>query len=204
MGRIPRRWCGVCASPAQSDQGQPRRRGRRDLSVEDFNADARAAIEWTRARLNEEARAYLAALPEMLVPDGFDFTLAHGSPRDPIWEYLTDTRAARENLSAFATTLLPRRAHPRPAGPASEAHPHGGPGRERGGPPPTRRAARDPQSRQRRPAPRRRPGASYMLVDTAAGFATWSGSGTTSRPRRRRCLEAGLPPRLARRLSFGA
>ena len=75
-----------------------------DLSVEDFNADARVAVEWTRAHLNEETRAYLAALPEVIVPDGFDFTLAHGSPRDPIWEYLTDTRAARENLSAFATS----------------------------------------------------------------------------------------------------
>ena len=56
-----------------------------DLEIEDFNADARVAMEWTRASLGLEAQAYLADLPEILVPGGFDFTLAHGSPRDPIW-----------------------------------------------------------------------------------------------------------------------
>jgi diadenosine tetraphosphatase ApaH/serine/threonine PP2A family protein phosphatase len=175
-----------------------------DLSVEDFNADARAAIEWTRARLNEEARAYLAALPEMLVPDGFDFTLAHGSPRDPIWEYLTDTRAARENLSAFATTyclvghthvpliLRQRRIHME--GLAVNAE-----GRLRLD---ERRAILNPGSvGQPRDGD---PGASYMLVDTAAGFATWQRVRYDIEATQAAMLEAGLPPRLARRLSFGA
>jgi diadenosine tetraphosphatase ApaH/serine/threonine PP2A family protein phosphatase len=32
-----------------------------------------------------------------------DFTLVHGSPRDPLWEYLFSIPAARINLAAFET-----------------------------------------------------------------------------------------------------
>jgi diadenosine tetraphosphatase ApaH/serine/threonine PP2A family protein phosphatase len=48
------------------------------------------------------------------------------------------------------------------------------------------------------------PGASYMLVDTAAGFATWQRVRYDIEATQAAMLEAGLPPRLARRLSFGA
>ena len=71
------------------------------LSLEDFNPDARAASEWTRNRMSESTRAYLAALPRLLVPAGSGFTLAHGSPRDPIWEYLDSPWAAQESLAAI-------------------------------------------------------------------------------------------------------
>ena len=30
-----------------------------------------------------------------------DFTLAHGSPREPIWEYLLSTSSAKENFTYF-------------------------------------------------------------------------------------------------------
>ena len=32
-----------------------------------------------------------------------DFSMVHGSPRDPIWEYVFSTPVARRNLSAFDT-----------------------------------------------------------------------------------------------------
>jgi predicted phosphodiesterase len=73
------------------------------ITAEDFNSDARAAIEWTRAQLDANARAYLAALPEVRVSG--DLTAVHGSPRDPIWEYITSPSVAAANLASFKTWL---------------------------------------------------------------------------------------------------
>ncbi len=69
-----------------------------------FNPDARRAIEWTGARLAPETRSWLAALPERLELDAA--TLVHGSPRDPIWEYMTSRSDALANLDAFDTPYL--------------------------------------------------------------------------------------------------
>ena len=66
-----------------------------------FNPDAQAAIQWTTTVLDENSRAYLAALPEVR-RDG-ELTAVHGSPREPIWEYITDAAIAAANLSAFET-----------------------------------------------------------------------------------------------------
>lgn len=68
-----------------------------------FNPDARAAIEWTAEALDDNARAYIASLPEVRV-DG-DVTAVHGSPRDPIWEYITGPDVAEANVGAYETRL---------------------------------------------------------------------------------------------------
>ena len=68
-----------------------------------FNPDAKAAIEWTAGVLDANARAYIATLPEVR-GDG-DLTAVHGSPRDPIWEYVTGPGVAAANLEAFGTRL---------------------------------------------------------------------------------------------------
>jgi len=68
-----------------------------------FNPDARAAIEWTIATIDENTRAYIASLPEVR-RDGA-ITAVHGSPRDPIWEYITGPSIATANLEAFDTRL---------------------------------------------------------------------------------------------------
>jgi predicted phosphodiesterase len=68
-----------------------------------FNPDARAAIEWTAEALDPNARAYIASLPEVRA-DG-DLTAVHGSPRDPIWEYITGPAIAAANLAAYDTRL---------------------------------------------------------------------------------------------------
>jgi len=44
-------------------------------------------------------RDYLGSLP--LITQRDDFTLAHGSPREPNWEYLLSTDAAEENFAYF-------------------------------------------------------------------------------------------------------
>lgn len=68
-----------------------------------FNDAAAAAIRWTSAVLSAESRAYLAGLPERLV-DG-QITAVHGSPRDPIWEYITSSAVAAASLGAFDTPI---------------------------------------------------------------------------------------------------
>ena len=71
------------------------------IPVGTFNDLARAAVRWTTETMSEENLAWLADLPETRVEG--DFTLAHGSPRDPLWEYLFSVPAARINLGAFET-----------------------------------------------------------------------------------------------------
>lgn len=72
-----------------------------DAGAEWFNEDARAAIEWTREVIGPRTHAWLAALPERRVEG--DFTLVHGSPRDPIWEYVTSRPVAAASFPAFST-----------------------------------------------------------------------------------------------------
>ncbi len=69
--------------------------------IDYFNEDARRAMLWTRTVISDRTRAWLTALPERVVREGF--TLAHGSPRDPIWEYVTTTPVARASFDAMAT-----------------------------------------------------------------------------------------------------
>jgi predicted phosphodiesterase len=68
-----------------------------------FNAEARAVVNWTRSVLTPENHAFLASKPSKTIAD--EITLAHASPRYPIWEYLLDTYTARVNFEHFATNL---------------------------------------------------------------------------------------------------
>lgn len=71
--------------------------GKIDLS--DFNPDAATACRWTAQQLSPEDIKYLENLPLVIEKDSF--TLAHGSPREPIWEYLISTSIAKENFTFF-------------------------------------------------------------------------------------------------------
>ena len=66
-----------------------------------FNPDAAAACHWTARQLSSEDTEYLGSLPLVIEED--DFTLVHGSPREPIWEYLISTGLAKENFNYFKT-----------------------------------------------------------------------------------------------------
>lgn len=72
------------------------------LDIEDFNREAKAAIEWTQNTINEETRTYLDPLKS--VEDMEPFTIAHGSPRHPVWEYILDGQTASINFLYFHTT----------------------------------------------------------------------------------------------------
>jgi predicted phosphodiesterase len=73
--------------------------GRLDLNT--FNQDARLAIAWAQGVLTDESRAYLEGLASKVVED--PFTLAHGSPRFPVWEYIVDRQTAQDNFEWFDT-----------------------------------------------------------------------------------------------------
>jgi diadenosine tetraphosphatase ApaH/serine/threonine PP2A family protein phosphatase len=71
------------------------------LDINSFNGDARTAILWTRNRLRADNREYLESLPahHLEAP----FTLAHASPRHPVWEYIMDPATAAANFPHFDT-----------------------------------------------------------------------------------------------------
>jgi diadenosine tetraphosphatase ApaH/serine/threonine PP2A family protein phosphatase len=71
------------------------------IDVSDFNPAARAAAEWTTNQLTPETIGYLDALYQPL--ERGQFTIVHGSPRQPIWEYLLDAGSARANFDDFGT-----------------------------------------------------------------------------------------------------
>lgn len=71
--------------------------GRIDTAL--FNPDAAAAAHWTAQQLSPSDIKYLENLPLTIEED--DFTLVHGSPREPIWEYLTSATIAKENFAYF-------------------------------------------------------------------------------------------------------
>ena len=72
------------------------------LDVDDFNPDARFASLWTREQLTPEVRDYLDNLPVSLIEEEV-FTLVHGSPRHPIWEYILYPAVAQPNFKHFSS-----------------------------------------------------------------------------------------------------
>lgn len=71
------------------------------IGTEDFNAYAAAAVRWTASVLTSEEAAYLKALPDAETIG--DFTLVHGSLRDPTWEYVISSEAASGHLERQTT-----------------------------------------------------------------------------------------------------
>jgi diadenosine tetraphosphatase ApaH/serine/threonine PP2A family protein phosphatase len=166
-----------------------------------FNPDARAAMEWTRDRISAATRRWLDELPGR--HRIAEFSLVHGSERDPVWEYVTSVPIARANLALLGTryglhghTHLPmawaerdgrvEAIAPRPGStfhltddrvllnPGSVGQPRDG----------------DPR-------------AGYLVIDVDAGLCTWQRVAYDIRPVQKAMLEAGLPRRLADRLGFG-
>ncbi len=74
------------------------------IDLQLFVGAAGAAARWTRTVLDPAARDFLATLK----PAGTraDIAVAHGSPRDPIWEYVLSPHAAEEAFAATEEQLL--------------------------------------------------------------------------------------------------
>ena len=74
------------------------------ITTAGFNPAAAEAASWTARVVAPESRAWLANLPRIL--ELGDATLTHGSPRDPLWEYVSDADVATQNLATLRTRLL--------------------------------------------------------------------------------------------------
>ncbi len=71
------------------------------MDIRHFNEDARISLQWTQEKLRADNAEYLRSLTPMVVVA--DFTLAHGSPREPIWEYIMEPTVAACNFAHFET-----------------------------------------------------------------------------------------------------
>lgn len=170
--------------------------------IEQFNPDARAAMEWTRRQIGPATVAWLDALAPLAIID--ELTLVHGSPRDPIWEYVTSVSIARAGIAAMTTpsglhghTHVPvafllhddrvRMVAPGPGTTLEIGHDRalinpGSVGQPRDG---------DPR-------------ASYLILEPDAGRVTWQRVAYDVAAVAATMRAAGLPERLARRLDIGA
>ena len=68
-----------------------------------FNHEASLAITWTKRNLNAESQEFLLSLPEKLVFE--DITLVHGSPLNPVWDYVMDYMTAIRMFPAYDTRI---------------------------------------------------------------------------------------------------
>jgi predicted phosphodiesterase len=71
------------------------------IDIGDFNSDAAIANRWTAGQLSDEDREFLLGLPDLVVKD--NFTIVHGSPRQPVWEYIAHSFTAADNFRCFDT-----------------------------------------------------------------------------------------------------
>ena len=151
--------------------------------LELFNPLARAAAQRHRSWLTPADRDGLGALPLTLAVDGY--TLCHGSPRDPLWEYVFDARTAAGAMAATAVarccvghTHVPARFV---TGDGKIMVNPGSVGQPRDG---------DPR-------------ASYALLDPATASVRFQRVGYDVGETQRRMRARGLPEPLAERLEVG-
>ena len=171
------------------------------IEIDWFNPEARRAMEWTRAAIGPETVEWLSALPERRTIEGCE--QVHGSPREPLWEYITSMGVARANL---AVLTAPIGLHGHTHVPVAWVEDAGRielhrPGRdsilELGG----RRALINPGSvGQPRDGDR---DASYLILDPDAGTVSWHRVGYDVAAVQRAMRDAGLPASLIGRLSVG-
>ena len=74
------------------------------ISLATFGGEAGAAAAWTREVLDAPARAFLTTLAPSAVTTGAE--LFHGSPRDPVWDYVLTEDAARWTFAATTAPLV--------------------------------------------------------------------------------------------------
>jgi predicted phosphodiesterase len=174
------------------------------IELTDFNPEARQAAIWTREQLWKESEKFLLARPEQVVRDA-EFTLAHGSPRQPVWEYITSTAVARANFGHFATpTCLVGHTHV----PAIYYLDNQGVVKAQT---PTEETTLDLRDGSRfivNPGsvgqPRDNdPRAAYALLDSDKGTMTFHRIAYDIALTQQRMFDAGLPSRLILRLNYG-
>jgi predicted phosphodiesterase len=83
---------------------------RGDIDLSDFAGDAGAAASWTKTVLTDASAAFLARLEPHARRETIE--LFHGSPRDPVWDYVLSEQVAWLSFRATtARTLLVGHSH---------------------------------------------------------------------------------------------
>ncbi|GAB4397488.1 MAG: metallophosphoesterase family protein [Anaerolineales bacterium] len=72
------------------------------IDLDSFNHEARLAVLWTRKQVSNHSLNFLRAQPEATRLND-SVTLAHGSPRAPLWEYILERISAQINFDYFDT-----------------------------------------------------------------------------------------------------
>jgi diadenosine tetraphosphatase ApaH/serine/threonine PP2A family protein phosphatase len=169
----------------------------------EFNPEARLAAEWTAEQLTGAVRDALQVAEPRLDPDELPFTLVHGSPRHPIWEYVLDAATATENFEHFERQLC------------FFGHTHVPTVYEEGVDGAMRVALTaglsivlDDVRRMVNPGsvgqPRDGdPRASYLIFDERNAWVTFHRVSYDVKTTQQKILSAGLPARLAARLDYG-
>jgi diadenosine tetraphosphatase ApaH/serine/threonine PP2A family protein phosphatase len=171
------------------------------LDLSEFNDEAAAAAAWTARVLEPDARAFLLALEPSARVDGVD--LFHGSPRDPVWEYvLTEEAAAATFELTSAPLVLVGHSHVALAVKDDDGRLEGG--AAEGGREVDLESARwllNPGSvgQPRDGDPR----AAWLLLDLEGRSARFHRVRYAIEETQRELYEAGLPPLLAVRLGHG-
>ena len=171
------------------------------LDLDLFMGEAGAAARWTQTVLEPDARAFLAQLAPTAARHGV--ALAHGSPRDPVWEYVLSSQAA---AAAFAATseqlVLVGHSHVQLAIAADGWRIAGG-GAKAGDEVDLQRARQllNPGSvgQPRDGDPR----AAWLVIDTAQGRATFRRNDYPIERTQAEMRERELPELLAERLAHG-
>jgi predicted phosphodiesterase len=172
------------------------------LDISDFSQNAAVAAQWTREQLAPDARAYL----EKLEPrdEAHAVGLFHGSPRDPIWEYVLSSMAADDCIDQMDARV------------GAVGHSHVALAFWRKGEAPTAGAQSEEGTEldisddrwllnpgsvgQPRDGD---PRASWLMLDLASWTATWHRTEYDIDPAADAIRAAGLPKQLAERLYYG-
>jgi diadenosine tetraphosphatase ApaH/serine/threonine PP2A family protein phosphatase len=166
-----------------------------------FMGEAAAAAAWTSGVLEPDMREFLCTLAPRADVEGAQ--LYHGSPLDPIWDYVLSEPTARRSFAATSAPLV------------LVGHSHvalgisAGTGRPRGGAAPAgtelelggERLLLNPGSvgQPRDSDPR----AAWLLIDKGAGRARFRRTTYPVERTQTEMRERGLPEALAARLSYG-
>jgi len=169
-----------------------------------FNTDARKAAEWTGRRLSADQRRLLEGARVRVEDARTDTTLVHGSPRQPLHEYILTASTADENFRCFTSALcLFGHTH------VPVIYEAAVDGTLRHSPEPGRTNVLDRDTRwlvnpggvgQPRDGDAR---ASYMLFDPEAGSLVLHRVEYDIERTQAKIKAAGLPARLAQRLALG-
>ena len=171
------------------------------ISLDEFNIEARWACEWSRLAISADHLAYLEGLP--LTRAEGDFTLAHGTPHEPIWEYMAYPATARLSFHYYSSRyclvghthvplvfldadMRPETFHPSPKAPLHLE---------------STRAIINPGSvGQPRDG---NPQAAYGVIDTDAALMEFRRVTYDVASIQTRMQELGFPERLVKRLAYG-